>query len=117
MKGKILGTRKSQRTARLLANKLTIPYGEHINHSEGNFDFVFRYGNTEHFDNSIKMIFNKAHDIILVSNKLKMRHMLIENNIPVPKVYNIDAIEENKYKIDNKDCRTMILNDFFSCLD
>ena len=103
MKGKVLGTRKSQRTARLLARKLAVPYGEGINHSEDTFDFVFRYGNTEQFDNPVKIIFNKAHDIILVSNKLKMRHKLIENSISVPKVYDTTAIEENKYKIDSKE--------------
>lgn len=103
MKGKVLGTRKSQRTGRLLAKKLEVPYGEYINHSEGNFDFIFRYGNTEQFDNPVKMIFNKAYNIGLVSNKLKMRHKLIENEIPVPKVYNINEIEENKYELENKE--------------
>lgn len=103
MRGKVLGTRKSQRTGRLLARKLAVPYGDYINHSEGEFDFVFRYGNTEQFDNPVKIIFNKGHNIILVSNKLRMRRKLIENSIPVPKVYDLSDINDNKYKIDNKE--------------
>lgn len=103
MIGKVLGIRKSKPTARLLARKLCVPYGENINRSEGKFDFIFRYGNTEQFDNPVKMIFNKGHDIILVSNKLKMRRKLIESNIPVPKLYNLDAIEESRYEIDSKE--------------
>lgn len=103
MKGKVLGTRKSQRTGRILAKKLGVPYGDCVTRTEGAFDFIFRYGNTEQFDNPVKMIFNKGHDIILVSNKLKMRHRLIENYIPVPKVYDRESVEKNKEKINERE--------------
>ncbi len=87
MRGKVLGTKKSRYTARLLAERLDCNFGYYTDPSEGRYEYVFRYGNTLNLKLLPPVIFNRAFAINHVSNKLKMRHDLLSNGIPAPPVY------------------------------
>lgn len=82
----ILGSRKSRTTAKAIAVALNASYRE----SGPVNEFTIRYGNSYTRDPEEGNILNKQHAVITSSNKPVCKKLLMDNNIPTPRLLSYD---------------------------
>lgn len=92
MKGLIYTHRTTRPTGRLISQFL--PNSEVYSkiRTAKRFDYVFRYGNSKYIDNEPEIVINSIRAIKNCANKRLMLEIFIENNIPIPRLY--QKIEE-----------------------
>lgn len=91
MRGLILAHKTTRPTAKLIANYLDSKMYSKIRDCK-RFNYIFRYGNSDHVFNQPDIEFNTSDSIKISANKHVMKKVLHDNNIKIPKIYTIDTI-------------------------